>query len=230
MQYKLTLIISCLVFMSASTLRFKSENKEITNSYVHVPGQDSGQNDFYISSIEITNKQYRDFLNDLQAKGETVKLQKAMVDTLKWITRFVSNEPYTRYYFQHHAYDNFPVVNISKDGASLYCNWLTEKYNLNAKVKVRFALPTEEQWMRAAQGGDKSAVYPWKGNSLNSEKKGKYMNEPMCNFRHKQTPAGATSVSNENADVTASSVSYIPNKFGIYNMSGNVAELLADKD
>ena len=230
MQNKLTLLLCCLVFMSASTSHFKSENKEITKNYVLVSGNGAAQNDFYISSIEITNKQYREFLNDLRAKGETDKLQKAMVDSLGWKNAFSSNEPYTRYYFQHNAYDNYPVVNISKEGASIYCNWLTEKYNANSKVKVRFALPTEEQWTRAAQGGDNSAIYPWKGNSVKYEGKGKYMNNAMCNYRRTPEFGQTNKANNANADVTAPSVSFMPNYFGIYNMSGNVAELLADKN
>ena len=43
--------------------------------------------------------------------------------------------------------------------------------------KVKFRLPTEEEWIIAAQGGNNSAIYPWQGNELKN-KKGKF----MCNF------------------------------------------------
>jgi sulfatase modifying factor 1 len=228
MQNKITLLAICALLISASSTGFKSENKALTKLFVYVPEQD-GQKGFYISSTEITNKQYRDFLNDLSANGETEKLHRAMVDSSKWATQLVLNEPYKAYYFRHPAYDNYPVVNITKEGASLYCGWLTEKYNATAKAKVRFALPTEEQWTRAAQGGDASAIYPWKGSTVKYEGKGKWNGQMMGNFRHKDVST-AVAVNNSNADVTAPSLSFMPNAYGVYNMAGNVSELLADKD
>ena len=96
-------------------------------------------------------------------------------------------------------------------------------------MKVRFALPTEEQWTRAAQGGDASAIYPWKGSSIKYEGKGAWHGQVLGNFRH-QVVVPVNLKENPAADVTAPSVSYIPNAYGIYNMAGNVAELVADKD
>lgn len=157
MQTKFTTPVICLLLISAKPAIFKSENREVTKYYVPVPAKDASHKGFYISSIEITNKQYRDFLNDLRARGETEKLKSAMVDSVKWKSFLgTNNEPYVNYYFQHPAYDNYPVVNVSQQGALLYCQWLTEKYNTTARVKVRFDLPNEEQWVRAAQGGDSS--------------------------------------------------------------------------
>jgi sulfatase modifying factor 1 len=231
MLQKFTLLFTCLLLIAASSGKFKSENKEITQYYVPVPAKDGTHPGFFISSIEITNRQYRDFLNDLKAKGETEKLKRAKVDTGKWEAHFYYNDPhpFESYYFQHPAYDNYPVVNISKEGAILYCAWLTEKYNAKAKMKVRFALPTEEQWILAATAGDASAIYGWKGNSMRYEKKGPWYNKLLGNF--KQLVKKDTSiVNNPNANITAPSLSYMPNAYGIYNMSGNVAELLADKD
>ena len=230
MQSKLTLLVSCILFMSASSFHFKTENEHLTKCYVHVPGNALNPNGFYMSSIEVTNKQYRDFLNDLTAKGETDKLQKAMVDTSKWDKTLPQPAAFTGFYFQNAAFNEYPVVNVSKEGANLYCKWLTEKYNSSAKTKVQFTLPTEVQWRLAAQGGDNGAIYPWKGNTLTYEKKGKFANASMCNYRHEKAPAGAVNSNNENVDITAPSMSFIPNAYGIYNMSGNVAELLADKN
>ena len=230
MQNKLTLLSSCILFISASSFHFKTENGQLTKYYVHVPGNGLNPNSFYISSIEVTNKQYRDFLNDLRAKGETDKLQKAMVDTSKWDKTLPQPAAFTGFYFQNAAFNEYPVVNVSKEGANLYCKWLTEKYNSSAKTKVQFTLPTEEQWKQAAQGGDNDATYPWKGNTLTYEKKGKSANASMCNYRREKVPARAGNANNEKADITAPSMSFMPNAYGIYNMSGNVAELLADKN
>lgn len=232
MKSKFFVLAIYCCFAMAFGGRFKSENKKITKGYVLVPaGRIAAINidEFYISSIEITNKQYREFLNDIRSKGESEKLKDATVDSAKWSNSEIQNEPYVKYYFNHPAYDNYPVVNVSKRGAELYCAWLTDRYNSSSSNKVKFELPTEAQWMLAAKAGNASAVYPWEGNSLTMEKNGRWHGEYLCNYRVERK--GNTVIKfNVNADITAPCGSYWPNGYGIYNMSGNVAEMIAGKD
>ena len=48
--------------------------------------------------------------------------------------QYAFNEPMKEHYFSHPAYDNYPVVAISREGAELYCKWLTKEANkLNAQ-------------------------------------------------------------------------------------------------
>jgi formylglycine-generating enzyme required for sulfatase activity len=133
-----------------------------------------------------------------------------------------------RYYHAHPAYQDYPVVNVSYEGTLLYCEWLTTQYNTYPKRKfnkVQFRLPTEQEWIKAAQGGNASAVYPWEGDQLKN-KKGMY----RCNFiRAAEDTMGVAGFNNDNADITAPVKSYEPNTFGLYNMSGNVAEMLFEK-
>ena len=228
------ILISIVICVRTNAQTFNSENKNITDGYVEVTaGTANGVKvgSFYISSTEISNKQYREFLNDLRKNSKTEELKQATVDTAKWkhFGTMDSNQPFVDYYFQHKSYDEFPVVNISKRGAELYCEWLTEKYNRKARRKVKFALPTEAQWILAARGGNGKCTYPWEGSSITYEKKGKYYGEQMCNYRvEKKEETGKKE--SESVDVTAVVVSYMPNGFGIYNMSGNVSELIADKE
>ncbi len=224
MQKTFTLIGLSILLIAGKSTGFKTENKEITKTYVHVPAKDATHKGFYISSIEITNKQYRDFLNDLKAKGENDKLKRAMIDTSIQKTFLPNVSPSVADYFFSSAKNNYPVVNVTEEGALLYCDWLTEKYNLAAKIKVRFTLPNEDQWTTAAQGGDTHALYPWKGNSLTIETRSSEQVD-ICNYKH-QAITGKTYSNNEKADITAPSLSYTPNAYGIYNMAGNVAEII----
>lgn len=182
----------------------------------------------FASKFEATNKQYSIFLNYLKQSNQTEKYLIAQIDSTKWRDKLAFNEPYVQYYHTHPAYANYPVVNISYEGATLFCEWLTAQYNSNDKrnfKKVKFRLPSEEEWITAAKGGNPTAIYPWEGTDLRTNK-----GLIRCNF--KQAIEDSTRIAgklNDNVDVTAPSQSYWPNKYGLYNMSGNVAEMLAEK-
>jgi formylglycine-generating enzyme required for sulfatase activity len=196
---------------------------------------------FLFSKTEITNGEYQLFLNELLANGEHAKYAIAKIDSSKWNTASSLNEKYTQHYHSHVAYKDFPVVNITKEGAQLYCEWLTKKYNalLPEGQQLIFRLPLKAEWMRAACGDDLYATYTWKGP---------YLRNSQGNFLANFVRVGETSIARnekgelvikngnikltdyeEHADVIAPAKSYYPNEFGIYNMNGNVAELLADQ-
>ena len=208
--------------------------KKLTKDYVFIPAGNEGDSllpEFYISAIEITNKQYRDFINDLIDSGATDKVKLAMVDSSQWTQHFPSQIlDLEALYFRDPSYDDCPVVNISRRGADLYCDWLTEKYNQTAKLKAHFALPTELQWQYAARGGNPKAIYPWPGKSLQYEKKGKYRGTNMCNYLVEIDQTGAAHRYDSHAKPIAPSRSFLPNTYEVYNMAGNVAEMIADQN
>ena len=186
--------------------------------------------DLYASKFEVSNKNYREFLTVLIKENRMVELSIARIDTLKWNENIssYSNNPYVDYYHKHPAYDDYPVVNVSYEAAQLYCEWLTLIYNSSPKRKfnkLKFRLPSENEWETAARGGDNLAKYPWKGKFLRN-KKGLY----QCNFaREANDTIGIADKLNDSADITAQVNSYYPNQFGMFNLSGNVAEMLSDK-
>lgn len=228
----LTILIA-LLLISAGQQHFKLEKKQLPQNYVYVPAgivNGKGVSPFYISTTEVRNVEYRDFVDYLYKHGNIADYRTAKIDTSQWESFMAHNEPYAKHYFQHKAYDNYPVVNMTRAGAQLYCQWLTDRYNATAKTKVEFRLPTEAEWILAAKGGDEKAIYPWKGDSITCQKKGKWYGEEMCNFKRENALALTIDRSTGNIDVTAPVMSYFPNAYGIYNMSGNVAELVAEEN
>lgn len=183
---------------------------------------------FYASQFEVTNDEYSIFLNHLKQNKQIEKYQWSQIDSSQWRVNSAYNEPFVRHYHAHPAYANYPVVNVSFEGASFFCEWQTEQYNTNAKrqfKKVLFRLPTKEEWITMAKCGNPSAIYPWEGIELKT-KKGIY----RCNFmRAADDTVGVAGNNNDHADITAPSKSYWPNQCGIYNLSGNVAEMIAEK-
>lgn len=208
-----------------------------------VEGDTISVQSFYMSSTEITNYQYNEFLTDLLRKGEMEKYDIAKIDTAAWNT-FIPNssfEPMTSHYHKHPAFESYPVVNVSKEGAELFCEWLTEKYDSlsNGEMKLKFRLPYRSEWMRAASGESLGARYSWGGPYLRNSKGcslANYLSIGSENITrdpetgHLKVTGSLISLDEDGAMCTATAKSYSPNQFGLYNMNGNVAEMIADGD
>jgi formylglycine-generating enzyme required for sulfatase activity len=192
----------------------------------------------YASAYETTNLEYRTFLNESDAKLKA----SCTLDTANWMVQANYAEPLASYYHTHVAYNNYPVVNVSYHGAKEFCKWLSEKYNAWPKrkfKKVRFRLPNEKEWEQAAYGGKVNFLYPWGGPDLDGHCKYFKVPQAAVHFDKNQNAyvliikKASTGVSNyisgEDIDTPVAVNSYQPNGFGIYNICGNVAEMMEEK-
>lgn len=220
---------------------------DVPKSYVFVPsqtiepyGDPVSVQAFFMSQHEVTNAEYREFLADLKKSGNQDLYKASYPDTLAWLKIGGYMDAMANMYFWHPAYDNYPVVNISQTGANEYCKWLSKKLRANNSALINdVRLPTKYEWISAASGGLENATYPWGGPYLKN-KKGSYLANFMVvgdqNIRETENGLEVVSDSTflpdlsfaDNAVITAPVDSYSPNGFGLYNMSGNVAELTSD--
>lgn len=186
----------------------------------------------YASKFEASNYEYKLFLSETESDNK--------MSTDYRIHNSGWNEvKYREHYGKHVAFNNFPVVNITYEGADAFCKWLTSLYNSNPKRKydqVVFRLPSKLEWKLAASGGDEQAIYPWKTPFLQDEQ-GRY----HCNFNKineselkisiedKSNISLAESPRKASISFLASIDSFNPSENRIYNMSGNAAEMVLER-
>jgi sulfatase modifying factor 1 len=142
-------------------------------------------------------------------------------DTLCWIRdwTYSFNDPQASLYFWHPSYDDYPVVGISWVQAKAFSIWRTDFMNTALRKEgipdvQSYRLPLETEWEYAARGGLDLSMYPW-GGPYTRNYKGCF----LANFK----PLRGNYI--DDGSVYAAKVgSYEPNEYGLYDMSGNVAE------
>jgi len=242
-------LLCCLVLFSAAFVQAPKKIK-LPKAYVYIPsgqleqdGKSLSIQGFFMQATEVSNLEYREFLHDLQANNRVQDYEKACVRPEGWNIPGAHMEPFVQHYHQNAAFEDYPVVNISREAVLLYCEWLEEKLGAKfpgATIEVR--LPSEMEWMYAARAGHAGSPYPH-GYVLRDTK-----GEFLYNFRrvgdesiHRNPETGEMEVKKGAlASMSANlhggtgfigpvqAKSFAPNDFGLYHMSGNVAEMVAE--
>lgn len=192
----------------------------------------------YVSRYEVTNKQYKAFLQDLKLKG----LGKPVYEVQSAGWEKIGFGELGLKYWSDPTYDNYPVVNITHEGAQAYCQWFTDQLNATFIVKIMVArLPSEKEWMLAALGKQDTTQYSPQVNQLqvppmlpktrynawntpvNTKKKPIY----NANIKYRVSNTGAdVSLHIDGYAYTAPITEFQPNDISIYNLIGNVAEMV----
>ncbi len=211
---------SCLNIVDSSQ-KFVPEilnAKHLEKSFLRV------KSTIFMQEAEITNQEYDMYLTYLQENKMSNALKIAMYDSTQWEKKFTYTfkDPMTNLYGWHPAYANYPLVNVSFEGAKAYCDWLTIQYNQQKKrnyAKVVFRLPTQIEWKEMATAGDVSKINPFNGTGI-INKKGCYLGNIKTSPTNFFEDGGFHTVRVE---------SYYSNSLGFYNSLGNVAEMTNEK-
>lgn len=227
----------------------KQMSKLLKDEFAYIPGGSFSLDKetylvqgFFMLKTEVSNADYRFYLNALKSAGKTDAYQAALPDTSAWKMSVGFFDKYVDYYFNHPAYKDYPVVNISREQAENFCAWLTLVWReRTGNPDITFRLPYRAEFLRAAWGESSGRTYAWNSPLLMNEK-----GQPQCNFLN----VGATAVTRDSvtgqlklispeedefysempgtSDLIAPVKSYWPSDLGIYNLNGNAAEMVQE--
>lgn len=223
-----------MVAVRAGTFWMGQADEDITQSQAALNKQVT-ISEFFMDKYEVSNNKYRQFLEAVRmgelALGTPTTLDEPpqfnidelLPDTAVWSNSFSYHygDPLMEYYFDHPAFDDYPVVGVSWDQAKQFCEWKSYHMNANDNSQFdmpRFRLPSEAEWEYAAKGGKLAAKYPWGGPYLRNRR-----GCLMANFK-----PGRGNYIDDGFAYTAPVDVFEPNDFGIYNMAGNVSEWVND--
>ena len=155
---------------------------------------------FYMDRYEVTNREYLDWIQGLSPDSAAT-----MTPDSTAFARAGQRLDWTNY-FRSERYADHPVVAVTHEQAQAFCEAHSSR------------LPTEAEWEYGARGGELGNIYPWQGLEARD-----FSGQYLANFN-----PGGRSYAADGFAFTAPVGSFPPNSWGLYDMSGNVAEWVAD--
>ncbi|MDX9769513.1 MAG: SUMF1/EgtB/PvdO family nonheme iron enzyme [Tenuifilaceae bacterium] len=195
---------------------------------------------FFMQSHEVTVGQYSEFLSQLKEQNKNL-YKDCYPDTAKWVSLFTYsyNQPFVEHYHKHPSYYSYPMNNISREAAQEYCRWYTQHYNSSKEAMKRgkgvFRLPTQAEWVRAARGDNHNWIFAWEGPYLKDKDCVKLANFLSVNDANISRNAEGeviviTPMQNTGAKqfITSPVKQFKSNLYKLFDMCGNVAEMVSD--
>ncbi|MCI0750478.1 MAG: formylglycine-generating enzyme family protein [Flammeovirgaceae bacterium] len=211
----------------------------------------------FIDKTEISNIHWLEYLHYLRQDSVEVTYMKAIPDSLVW-DKWDTTGIMKKHYLSYPGYRQFPVVGITFEQANDYCEWRSKAVNNqfpdSMEFEYIFRLPTEKEWCVAAKGSLNQDKFPYgyeliyRKPQLSKDPKlyyKEFTNQDSTTLTYKEfkkmfrdyLKKGNEPIFNTVKDFPNGSFYYqpldifssLPNKIGVYNMIGNVAEMVAVK-
>jgi formylglycine-generating enzyme required for sulfatase activity len=220
---KQLLLFSCTILLISS---FSIKNKK---GFLP-PGTVKINDTLFADETEVSNFSWSEFENWTKRKygANSPHHIKTLPDTLVWRNKNSYNEPYVGYYYRHPAYKKYPVVGITYEQAIAFCKWRAERvkeFLCDSKkydqVEFEYRLPSKNEWEFVSS------------DCLNMFKNRGRNEKGQITFNHRWAKDSIEWVSSDKeragSEILAPVYSYWPNRFKLYNMIGNVSEMVLEK-
>jgi formylglycine-generating enzyme required for sulfatase activity len=174
--------------------------------------------DFYVGEYEVTRGQFRAFVNATGYRTEPETDSQGAWGYDELTGKIEGRKP--KYSWRSTGFpqtDEHPVVNVTWNDANAFCRWLAQR----SKKAVR--LPTEAEWEYAARAGSEKRFYS--GDSPESLVK---VGNVADGTAKKKFPDWHTTIGEDGYVFTAPVGQFLPNRFGLHDMLGNVWEWCQD--
>ena len=197
------------------------------------PGTVSFGERLFVDKLEVTNSDWLQYMFWVENEyGKGTKKYMATVPTMIQ-NKANKNKSLHQQYLKHPSYEKCPVVGISYQQALDYCKWRSDRVNElfymkehgigydvvrdvcydNIPKLVKYRLPSKSEWIAIAELG-------YDQKTLSKIEKKQLEKKDLYNFN-------APVISNApNNILTVPCESYLPNSIGIFDMFGNVAEMI----
>ena len=172
---------------------------------------------FYLGQFEVTVGQFRKFVNDTDYKTEAESDGKGgygfdLTDG--------TGEQDPKYNWRNPGFpqeDDHPVVNVSWNDATQFCQWLSRKEGKT------YRLPTEAEWEYACRAGETTRY------SYGSDPEGLAAVGNVADATGTKKFGWKNAIRSDDGHLTTSAVgSFRENSWGLYDMHGNVWEWCQD--
>ncbi len=250
MKYIFIFISSLLLFSCAGKKDVFDAVRISPKQKLTPPGTVWLKDNLFIDEVEITNLSWKEFMSWL-SKHEPKKLEAMVPDTNCWKRADIGDaDDLIKFYLRSQYSSNYPVVGISYEQAVEFCKWRSDRVNEilyakdkkikyspdssyanKAQKKVKYRLPTKEEWEYASAAGLDYCHFPMGYERLTD----KY-NFPVSNteeyYNYFNKDFGANSLGCNDTiflDLPTETVYFGKcNQYGIYNLLGNVSEIVSD--
>ncbi len=174
----------------------------------------------YLGTHEVTIAQFKKFVADAKYKTDAERDGTGGWGYNPQKSDFEGRNPI--YSWQNPGFkqeDSHPVVNVTWHDANAFCKWLSEK------EKQTYRLPTEAEWEYACRAGTTTRFNSGDDAEALTKAGAMYDSNTAKLFPQWQSYAVKSS---DGYDFTAPVGSFTSNKFGLYDMHGNVWEWCSD--
>lgn len=251
MKEKYFIIILLFLLSCSSQKLIQNNNKKITP-----PGTIHLIDNLFFDETEISNISYKEMIYWYKKKfGLNSEIVRYILPVVNPIN--ISNEDtllntitYTFPYLNSAEYNNYPVVGITYNQAVLFCKWRSDRVNelyfvkenkiktdtnniyfldslYEIPQKVKYRLPTKEEWEFAASGRLDTSKY--KLGYKNFFDKNNIPKNLTLEYFEIQKQIFNDSIS-DNFPKTENVYFGEPNQLGFYNLIGNVSEIIQDEN